>query len=368
MMSLEYLGAGGSEYVTLEAAIALNKAGFRVYLDSLIGKRIIDKVSLAKYLYRLSQFYGIPVEEIYGIGLGNPYHKDVVFNTSGDVLSGSADIIYLHFPPFEKIDSYYPSLKGFEKLAGSIYSYINKALYRIAFKKFRKVIANSSITAKLVEKYTGRKPIVIHPPVNTNLFPKKPLPRDLRDDYILVVSRISPEKGVQNIPLLAKKLKQLGSELRIVIAGSLGRYGRRVLGKIYEYSFKYNVEDKIEIVINPSRRKLTELYCNAMIYLHVTPREHFGISIVEAMAAGTPTVIPSDSGAWIDVAMLDSSIALSYSSIDEAVKNIMALESNEDLWNRLSQNSFKRAKCFDRSIFHKKIASIVSEAILEKHK
>ncbi|MCD6488313.1 MAG: glycosyltransferase, partial [Desulfurococcales archaeon] len=363
MAASKYLGIGGSELVALEIAIALKKLGIKVYFDTLVNRKNIYSV-----LPSMASFYGIPLDDVVGIGLGDPDEKDLIFNASGDVLSGPADVIYLHFPAFEKVDTYYTGLKGPEKLAGTLYSFINRMLYRIGFRQYIEILTNSSFTARFVKRYTGREPIVVHPPVNTSRFPKTPIPIDYREKYILVVSRFSPEKGIEKAPLIMKNLVRRGSKLSIMLAGAIGKYGKKVIDNTVELATKLGVDDKIEIVVNPSREKLIKLYSTAYAYLHLMPREHFGISIVEAMAAGTPTIIPRESGAWIDIANKNLEYAIPYTSIEEAVEALLKLENNNIIWNKLSQNSFSRSKAFDRKIFHKKISKVALTVVASKYK
>ncbi len=344
------MGMGGAEYTALETAIALSKNGFRVYLHGLT----LD----APYkLVRLAKFYGIPLEDL-RFGLGDCSDPDLIFNTSGDVLSGLADIIYFHFPSSLRTDIYYSGIRGLLKISGYIYSFFNRLVTPISLKRVKLILANSSFTAMLVEKMLFRRPVIVYPPVNLNGLKNEPLPREERDTYILMVSRISYEKQPEKAILVAKILKQLGfTRYRVILAGAIGKYSRIVMKRLMEYTDKYGVKDYLDIRVNPSREELIELYRKAMLYVHPTEREHFGISVVEAMAAGTPVIVPINSGSWTDILSRDINMGLPYRGSRDLKDKIKQLITNHDMWFTLSRNGHKRSLFFDRTRFHKEISA-----------
>lgn len=350
MVGSKLLGAGGAEYTALEAAIGLAKHGFRVFLQS-------AGIRTPEHLLKLARFFGVPLHELKGIGLGPADCKEcVILNTSGDSFSGRADIIYYHFPSIVRAEAYYSGLKGFIRLGGEIYSVLNRLLYPISLSKAKIILANSSFTACFLERIYGKKPIIVYPPVNIKPFQEKYVPRDERGKYFLVVSRISYEKQPYRILYLAKILKKLDlKDWKIVLAGSKSRYSRNLVKEVLSIAEKIDVIDCIRIVYRPSRKTLIDLYRKAYAYIHFTEKEHFGITVVEAMAAGTPAIVPKSSGAWIDIARRDSKLALPYSSLDELDKCIKKIIEEPDLWETLSKSSRIHARSFSRERFHDEI-------------
>ncbi len=362
MAGAKFLGVGGSEYTALEVAIGLAKYGFEVFLQGI-------ELSKPEKLIKLAEFYGIPKEELRGIGIGssNKHGECIVFNTSGDMLSGPSHIIYFHFPSIINPQVYYPGIKGFMRLGGTVYSLVNLLLSPISMRKTVLMIANSTLTANFIKKLYGIEPVVVHPPVNIKEIVSQPvLPRDEREKYFLIVSRISYEKQPHKVLILSSILKKLGLRgWKILLVGARGRYSDRIIKELYEKASFRGLAEYIEIRTNVNRNELIDYLRKAYSYIHITEKEHFGISVVEAMAAGTPVIVPKSSGSWIDIVNMDNNYGLGYSDYFELENCIKKIVNDENTWIKLSRNARRRAKRFSRDRFHKEISKY-TELVISK--
>jgi len=104
------------------------------------------------------------------------------------------------------------------------------------------------------------------------------------DDYLLVVGRLSPDKGVHH----AVELAQLTGR-RLVIAGIVPDANR----EYYETRIVPHVDGRrIEYIGPCDAEQRDELMRRAYAYLHlITYAEAFGLTIVEAMAVGAPVIV-----------------------------------------------------------------------------
>jgi glycosyltransferase involved in cell wall biosynthesis len=113
--------------------------------------------------------------------------------------------------------------------------------------------------------------------VNNFAFSDKP------GDYLLVVGRMSPDKGIH---LAIKVAKQAG--IRLVLAGIVPPENEAY----FEQEVKPHLEKgRIEFIGPVSGPSKKAVYAGALALLHlVTYREAFGLAMVEAMASGTPVI------------------------------------------------------------------------------
>jgi len=173
---------------------------------------------------------------------------------------------------------------------------------------------------------------VLYPPVDVEYFSEVSYSGE-REDIIVTVSRFTPEKELSKLLVLANELK----DYRFVIAGTTGPGSERVLEELRvekETRGLVNVEFKPNI----SRRELRELYSRAKFYLHPEFPEHFGIAVVEAMAAGLVPIVYRDGGAWYDVVSRVSEL-LGYSNISEVPGIIRRLEQDKVIYSKLREGN-----------------------------
>jgi glycosyltransferase involved in cell wall biosynthesis len=116
------------------------------------------------------------------------------------------------------------------------------------------------------------------------------------NDIILVISRIAPHKKIENAIKLAKILKD----------NNVGK-GMKIVGNLYYYFFDYYSELKqmvldlglteyITFEINASLDKLLSIVRESRVYFHPMIGEHFGMAVLEAMAAGLIPVVANEGG------------------------------------------------------------------------
>jgi glycosyltransferase involved in cell wall biosynthesis len=141
--------------------------------------------------------------------------------------------------------------------------------------------ANSEAVRRRIHRFYGRDATVIHPPVGVHEFDPT-CPRN--EDQFLWVHRLVPYKRPD---VVVEAFRDLPYRLTMVGVGPLER------------PIRASLPPNVELLGWLSRDELRRLYERATGFIHVG-EEDFGITMVEALAAGTP-VIALDGGGAIDI-------------------------------------------------------------------
>ncbi len=205
-------------------------------------------------------------------------------------------------------------------------------------------IANSENTKERIKKFYRRDAEVIYPPVmveqiikaTSNLKPK---------NYYLVVARLAGAKGLDLSLEAARKLK---FNLKIV--------GEPVGLHWEEKKLRENVGGNVEFLGRVSDEALWKLYGECQAFLALAEDEDFGITVVEAQAAGRPvlafrgggyleTVIEGKTGLFFDKPQAES--------LTQAIKSLSKIRINP-------QDCRQQAKKFSQEVFQQKIKEFVN--------
>jgi glycosyltransferase involved in cell wall biosynthesis len=259
------------------------------------------------------------------------YNYDITINTNGDAapyyhssFSKNNAITYCHFPStkyhiesenieYLKTDlGMMESSKEYKDINNSK-NYKTKAQFKRRKEYFKllkygycnlmrnsTVITNSEFSRRAIVNALGLDNIyVLSPPIDVETFHNAALMANVdneTDDIILVISRIAPHKKIENAIRLAKILKD----------NNIGK-GMKIVGNLYYYFFDYYSElkqmvqdlgltDYITFEINASLDKLLSIIRESRVYFHPMIGEHFGMAVLEAMAAGLIPVVPNEGG------------------------------------------------------------------------
>ncbi|HYF99496.1 MAG TPA: glycosyltransferase family 4 protein [Candidatus Saccharimonadales bacterium] len=209
------------------------------------------------------------------------------------------------------------------------------------------ILTNSNFSKKAIEKIYGVDKIkvtVIYPPVDIDKFRTLDTTRDdintisniLREekDKILVISRISRPKMIENAVLIGKVLKEKHNQyhFEINIVGNISSADKDYLQDLERLISRYNLRNNIKILTDLSLEELQWQLQKSSLYLHPTPDEPFGISIVEAMSAGLIPITPNKGGGEEFVPS-----QYQYSTIEDAGKIIAKMLINS---NNIKYNSY----------------------------
>lgn len=173
------------------------------------------------------------------------------------------------------------------------YKYIAKNI----FDKADRIICVSNYEKSLIMKklkVDEKKVEVIPNGINPEEFEGVEKKRKDNHKTILYVGRLEKYKGID---YLIEMLPKLDKDIHLEIVGK-GLY-KRFLLKLMN---RLGVTDRVRFYQDLSREELLQKYVDADLFVLLSKYEAFGISVIEALASGTPCIVANTSALkeWID--------------------------------------------------------------------
>lgn len=160
-------------------------------------------------------------------------------------------------------------------------------------------IANSDYTAAELRRVVGNdRPVLVAPMgVDTSGFAPERRSTSVRaqlaapHEVVLVYAgRLSPEKQTSRLPLMLRRLVELGIPARLIVCGdgpqreAVARAAARL------------TPGRLRLLGHVTKPALATILASADAFVHPNDREPFGIGPLEAMASGLPVVLPRGGG------------------------------------------------------------------------
>ena len=151
--------------------------------------------------------------------------------------------------------------------------------------------------------------------------------REKKDKVITFLGRITMQKGPEYFVEAAAKVLQKNRNVRFVMAGS-----GDMMDDMIRLAAKRNIADRFHFTGFLRGRQVYEMLADSDVYVMPSVSEPFGISPLEAMEMGVPSIISKQSGC---AEILDYVIKTDYWDIDAMADAMHALVSYPGLHNML---------------------------------
>lgn len=207
-----------------------------------------------------------------------------------------------------------------------------------AAKRVDHFIAISTEIQARIQKYYQRDSTIIYPPVDTTRFQ----PAAEHDDYFLIVSRLIPYK---RIDLAVQACTHLNLPLKI---GGKGRDLERLksmAGPTVEF-LGYVPDDQLPALM---------ARCRAFIFPGL---EDFGITPVQAQAAGRPVIAYAGGGALDTVIPGKTGVLFNEMTVDSLVKALSEFNAGDYSTGTLRAHALQ----FDTQVYDRQISSYIENA------
>ncbi len=171
-------------------------------------------------------------------------------------------------------------------------------------------IVNSRWTANHIRSIWGVEVHVVYPAVDTRSFDGFAL--DSRDDIVISVAQFRPEKdhALQLRAMAAlrvlwrERFGKAATPPRLVMIGSVRNAGdAEIVARLKELAASLSLTEgrEFEFALNLPFAALKGYLARARVGLHTMWNEHFGIGVVELMAAGVVTIAHNSGGPRMDI-------------------------------------------------------------------
>lgn len=217
------------------------------------------------------------------------------------------------------------------------------------------IIAVSELMKRqLIERYNAdpNKIIVIYNAINSDdwsaaevkkVFPGKKI--------VLFMGRLTIQKGPDFFLKAAKRVLEKNPDVRFVIGGK-----GDMLPQLIRETVSLGIADKVMFLGYVSDKELPHLYASADVFVLPSVSEPFGITVLESMAAKTPTIITKQSGArelvknaftvdfWDVNEMANKILALiTYPTLHSTMRELGHAEVKGYSWDKIAQETLDKA-------------------------
>lgn len=267
---------GGGERYMLSIARVLLEEQWKVDIET-DNPELIEKAA-KRFGFSLDGLHAVPT-----INRGEGYDL-CVWLSDGSIPTLRSRKNILHFQrPFQDVDG-------------------RSLVSRMKFFRIAEVIVNSEFTKKFIDDEFPRQSTVLYPPVDVAQFKPR-----TKENLITYVGRFSQlEQSKRQDVVLTAFLKFYRFHLgnwKLILAGSSDVGRTEEVEVLREHAKK----DSVEILENPPFSKIQNLYGKAMFFWSAAgygvdekanPQklEHFGMTVVEAMASGCVPIIYNGGG------------------------------------------------------------------------
>lgn len=355
---------GGAEIVTLTLARELNKQGISADIFTTnIDKEKIEKIGFKDIIPKIHSIGKIPLQaplrhqmalfRFSKLNLNKKIKKYDFFIISGDwAISGAKHNTptrwYVHSPCRELWDlrKYVRNtlVRPLFRPMFDLWSGFNRWLHPKYIKKINKIVCNSKNTQNRLKRYLKINAEIIHPPTNTKNYQYKK-----SKNYWLSVNRLLAHKRIE---IQLKAFSKLPNE-NLIIVGSYEKNAKQF--ESYKSYLEKIKPKNVKILSWVSDKELIKLYSECKGLITTAKDEDFGMTPVEAMASGKPT-IASNEGGYKETITNKTGVLIDNidpEKLTNAIKKInKELKENP---NKYKNECIKQAEKFDVKNFIEKI-------------
>lgn len=279
------------------------------------------------------------------------------------VFCGIEVIPYIHYPiissdMLRRVSGNVVSYNNNQSITSSRWKTTGKVLYYHAFSYLywlcgrfaHKSMANSSWTANHIRHMWGCEPTIVFPPCNVALLLSEAATTTARKPIIASVGQFRPEKNhLLQIESFCEALPRLPKGSQLVLAGGArGAEDENRVAVLKEKAAALGLieGDNIKFMVSRPYSEIVSLLCSATIGLHTMTDEHFGIVVVEYLAAGALALAHNSAGPKMDIVVSEDIGRLATTKSEFADKMVELMSMTDDAKSKMRECARNHAHKF----------------------
>ena len=183
---------------------------------------------------------------------------------------------------------------------------------------------------------------VIHSGLDHTFYCPPDRPLSNRFPTLLYLGRIKKYKGIDLVIRAVKRLSGELLDLQFWVVGS-GDY----LEPLKQFTRSLGLEDHVRFLGYKAGEEKIRILQKADIVLYTSPKEGWGLSVIEANACGTPVIASNSPGLRESVLDGETGFVVEHGNIEELSEKIRILLTDAKLRDDFSRNAVRWAKTFD---------------------
>ena len=203
-----------------------------------------------------------------------------------------------------------------------------------------RIIANSNYTKQNIIRHYAISPDKIDVVLNA-VEPEFAQPRFVikpHDQIVLFLARMTLQKGPEYFLYAAKKVLEKNKKTRFIMAG-----GGDMLPRMINLAIELGINEHVYFTGAVRGEEVKKLYKMADVYVLPSVSEPFGISVLEAMASGTPTIVSKQCGLS---EVLGHVLKVDFWDINDLADKMLALLEYPPLHEEISNHGHRQAMTF----------------------
>lgn len=214
-------------------------------------------------------------------------------------------LAYVHYP-FIHLDFLHGNQKGknmslFTRLKNQYYSLII-FFYGLTGDHVNVALCNSTWTLNHIKQLWRKCPqtAILYPPCD--LEPFLQVPRSPEGFKVLSLGQFRPEKNhLLQLEIAKRVITKIPEAQFVFVGGCRNESDWQRVRDLQKRAAALGIQDSVQFQVNLPFPKLLETLSTASVGLHTMTEEHFGIGIVELMAAGLITIAHNSGGPRADI-------------------------------------------------------------------